>query len=63
VSAAWTSGCGCCRRTPPGSPQECVPVVLSFSDEDLQVLFQFLVDPFCLSVGGRCCGFNSQLSV
>ena len=43
--------------------EECVPVVLSFSDEDLQVLFQFLVDPFCLSVGGRCCSFNSQLSV
>jgi len=30
--------------------EECVPVVLSFSDEDPQVLFQFLVDPFCLSV-------------
>ena len=31
--------------------EECVPVVLSFSDEEPQVLFQFLVDPFCLSVG------------
>jgi len=26
--------------------EECVPVVLSFSDEEPQVLFQFLVDPF-----------------
>jgi len=25
--------------------EECVPVVLSFSDEEPQVLFQFLVDP------------------
>ena len=45
-----------------------VPVVLSFSDEEPQVLFQFLVDPFRLSVGlrmvsGRRCGFNSQQSV
>jgi len=44
--------------------EECVPVVLPFSDEDPQVLFQFLVDPFRLSVGlwvvsGRHCGFNS----
>ena len=31
--------------------EECVPVVLSFSDKDPQVLFQFLVDPFRLSVG------------
>jgi len=31
--------------------EECVPVVLSFSDEEPQVLFQFLVDPFRLSVG------------
>ena len=48
--------------------EECVPVVLSFSDEELQVLFQFLVDPFCLSVGlrvvsGRRRGFDSQQSV
>jgi len=48
--------------------EECVPVVLSFSDEEPQVLFQFLVDPFRLSVGlrmvsGRRCGFNSQQSV
>jgi len=28
--------------------EECVPVVLSFSDKDPQVLFQLLVDPFCL---------------
>jgi len=45
--------------------EECVPVVLSFSDEDPQVLFQFLVDLFCLSIGlrvisGRCRGLNSQ---
>jgi len=33
--------------------EECVPVVLSFSDEDPQVLFQFLVDPFRLSIGLR----------
>ena len=43
--------------------EECVPVVLSFSNEDLQVLFQFLVDPFRLSVclrvvGGRRRGFD-----
>jgi len=48
--------------------EECVPVVLSFSDEEPQVLFQFLVDPFRLSVGlrmvsGRRRGFNSQQSV
>jgi len=29
---------------------ECVPVVLSFFNEDPQVLFQFLVDPFRLSI-------------
>jgi len=45
--------------------EECVPVVLSFSDEDPQILLQFLVDSFCLTiglqvVGGRRCGFNSQ---
>jgi len=44
--------------------EECVPVILSFSDKDLQVLFQFLVDQFRLSVslwvvGGRCRGFDS----
>jgi len=48
--------------------EECVPIVLSFSDEEPQVLFQFLVDPFRLSVGlrvvsGRCRGFDSQQSV
>jgi len=48
--------------------EECVPVVLSFSDEDPQVLFQFLIDPFRLSIGlrvisGRRCGLNSQQSV
>ena len=48
--------------------EECVPVVLPFSDEDPQVLFQFLVDLFRLSVdlwvvGGRCCSFDSQQSV
>jgi len=44
--------------------KECVPVVLSFSDKNLQVLFQFLVDPFHLSVclqvvGSRHCGSDS----
>jgi len=44
--------------------EEWVPVILSFSDEDPQVLFQFLVDLFHLPiglrvVGGRCCAFNS----
>jgi len=44
--------------------EECIPVVLSFSDEDLQVLFQFLVDRFHLTVGlrvisGRRRGFDS----
>ena len=48
--------------------EECVPVVLSFSNEEPQVLFQFLVDPFRLSVGlqmvsGRRRGFDSQQSV
>jgi len=48
--------------------EECVPIVLSFSDEDLQVLFQFLIDLFCLSVvlwvvGGGHRGLNSQQSV
>jgi len=31
--------------------EECVPVVLPFSNKDPQVLFQLLVDPFCLSIG------------
>jgi len=62
VFAVWTSGCGYCRRTPPG--EECVPVVLPFSDEDPQVLFQFLVDPFHPSVslqvvGSRCRSLDS----
>jgi len=44
--------------------EECIPVVLSFSDEELQVLFQFLVDRFRLTVGlrvisGRRHGFDS----
>jgi len=44
--------------------EEHVPVILSFPNKDLQVLFQFLVDPFCLSVclwvvGGRHCSFDS----
>jgi len=48
--------------------EECVPVVLSFSDKDPQVLFQFLVDPFCLSIGlqvisVRRRGLDSQQSV
>ena len=48
--------------------EECVPVVLSFSNEDPQVLFQFLVDPFRLSIGlqvisGRRRGLDSQQSV
>ena len=48
--------------------EEHVPIVLSFSNKDPQVLFQFLVDPFCLSVslrvvGGRHRSFNSQQSV
>jgi len=43
--------------------EECVPVVLSFFDEEPQVLFQFLVDLFRLSVGlrmvsGRHRGFD-----
>jgi len=42
--------------------EEDIPIVLLFPDEDLEVLFQFLVDPFGLSislwmVGHRCCGF------
>jgi len=31
--------------------KEVIPVILSFSDEDAYVLFQFLVNPFGLSVG------------
>jgi len=65
VFAVWTSGCGYCRRT---QWEGCVPVVLPFSDKDPQVLFQFLVDPFHLSIGlwvvdGRRRGFDSQQSV
>jgi len=48
--------------------EECVPVILPFSDEEPQVLFQFLVDPFRLSVSLRMVssrrhGFNSLQSV
>jgi len=44
--------------------EECVPVILSFSNKDPLVLFQFLVDSFCLTIGlqvigGRCCSFDS----
>jgi hypothetical protein len=42
-----------------------VPVILPFSDEDLEELFQFLVDTLRLSislwvVGGGRCGLNSE---
>jgi len=45
--------------------EECVPIILSFSNKDPQILFQFLVNLFHLSVclqvvGSRCCGFHSQ---
>jgi len=45
--------------------EECVPVILSFSDKDPQILFQFLVDLFRLSVclqvvSSRHCGLDSQ---
>jgi len=44
--------------------EECVPVILPFSNEDPQVLFQFLVDPFHPSislqvVGSRHCSLDS----
>jgi len=41
--------------------EECVPIVLSFSDEDSQVLFQFLIDPFHLFVGLWVVGVDSSL--
>ena len=31
--------------------KEVIPVILSFPDEDAYILFQFLVNPFGLSVG------------
>jgi len=45
--------------------EQCVPIILSFSNKDLQVLFQFLVDLLCWSVslqvvGSRHHSFNSQ---
>jgi len=43
--------------------EECVPVVLSFSDEEPQVLFQFLVDPFRLSVGLRMVAVDIAASI
>jgi len=48
--------------------KERVPVVLSFPDKDAYVLFQFLVNPFGLSVslrmiGGRRGGFDPEQSV
>jgi hypothetical protein len=36
--------------------QELVPVILPFIDENPEVLFQFLVNPFCLSICLRVIG-------
>jgi len=41
------------------------PIILSFVGEESEILFQFLVDPFRLSislwvVGGGGCQFNSE---
>ena len=48
--------------------QEVIPVVLSLIDEEAEVLFQFLIDPFCLPICLRavCCGgchVNSQHAI
>ena len=48
--------------------EECEPVILAFSNEDPQVLLQFLIDSFCLSislrvVGSGHCGFDPKQSV
>jgi len=48
--------------------EEVIPVILSFPDEDAYVLFQFLVNPFGLSVGlwmigGRRGGFDPEQPV
>ena len=41
--------------------EEVSPVVLSLVDEDAKVLFQFLVDPFCLAISlGVICSHGSQ---
>ena len=45
--------------------KEVIPVILSFPDKDEYVLFQFLVNPFGLSVGlwmidGRRGGFDPK---
>ena len=45
--------------------QEPHPIVLSLVGEESEILFQFLVDPFCLSitlwvVGGGGCQLNSE---
>ena len=41
--------------------EEVSPVVLSLVDEDAKVLFQFLVDPFCLAISlGVICSCGSQ---
>ena len=45
--------------------QEPHPIILSLVGEESEILFQFLVDPFCLSislwvVGGGGCQINSE---
>jgi len=45
--------------------QEPHPIILSLVGEESEILFQFLVDPFCLSislwvVGGGGCQLNSE---
>ena len=41
--------------------EEVSPVVLSLVDEDAKVLFQLLVDPFCLAISlGVICSRGSQ---
>ena len=43
--------------------KEVVPIVLFLVNEELKVLFQFLIDSFCLSISlGVVCGSSSQLN-
>ena len=48
IGAVWQNGCGCCIGTLPR--KEFRPVVLPLIDEQLKVLLQLLVHPFCLLI-------------
>ena len=38
--------------------QESHPIILSLIGEKMEILFQFLVDPFCLSISLRVLGYG-----